>query len=132
MKTPSLLGVGLYTFADAAPLLNVPRRTLRGWAEGYASGSAPLLPDGPHTDTGDRLLTFADLIELKFVALFRREGVTLPTIRRRRRRTPCGSSARRTPSPSNASTQTASAFRYLAGRGERKPAAGIGAGSNGD
>ena len=83
MDTSSLLGVGLYTFADAARLLGVPKRTLRRWAEGYtlASGSAPLLPDGPHTGNGERLLTFADLIELKFVGMFRREGVTLPTIR---------------------------------------------------
>lgn len=83
MNTPSLLGIGLYTFADVARLLNVPKPTLRRWAEGYtsASGSATLLPDGPQTGNGERLLTFADLIELKFVGMFRSEGLTLSTIR---------------------------------------------------
>jgi len=80
LETPSLLGVGLYTLADAARLLHVPRRNLLRWLEGYS-----LAPEGEAGNlvaaNGERLLTFADLIELKFVALFRREGVSLPTIR---------------------------------------------------
>jgi len=89
----SLLGVGLYPLPQAARLLSfsaeykVSPQKLRRWAVGYdwgASGgkrhSAGIVMPEIKLDEFS-ILSFADLIEMLWVAAFRREGVSLPVIR---------------------------------------------------
>jgi uncharacterized protein (DUF433 family)/DNA-binding transcriptional MerR regulator len=81
------VGVGLYSIPEAARLVGVPAATLRRWVPRDSSVS-PLIP-GPHgalldrepPPAASRMVTFADLMELHLTNLFRRRGVTLPTIR---------------------------------------------------
>ncbi len=88
MSNTSLLGIGLYTVGEAAALLRVDPRKLRRWTEEPVSGSqlnrtttSPLLARDLVLLEGEPLLTFADLLELHMIALFRSEGVSLQTIR---------------------------------------------------
>src|SRR5262245_40272463 len=71
------LGVGIYTLQQAAKLLCVSGNILRYWIGEF---SAESLVRRQFKD--DRLLTFAELMELHFVKMFRDEGVTLHAIRR--------------------------------------------------
>jgi uncharacterized protein (DUF433 family) len=80
------LGVGLYSFPEAARIIGVAPRTLRRWAREYLYQSrgneyfhASVIARhfGP-----DEPLTFLELIEFLFVKLFRSEGVSLAVIRR--------------------------------------------------
>jgi uncharacterized protein (DUF433 family)/DNA-binding transcriptional MerR regulator len=88
METPSLLGKGLYSLPEAARLLGVPTAKLRRWANGYIFQhrgkerySTPVVHRELSGTHNERLLTFADLIELKFVSMFREKGVSMITIR---------------------------------------------------
>lgn len=83
-----LVGVGLYSLADASKLLRAPSRTLRRWMDGYSykvEGEAHLVPplwtpDIPKFD-GDVELSFRDLIELRFVQAFVSNGIGLQAVR---------------------------------------------------
>lgn len=89
MQSQSTLGVGVYSFADAARFIGAKPQDLRRWALGYPhktrSGdevfSSPLWRT-QLVDTDIEGLGFKDLIELRFVRAFRKEGVPLPVIRR--------------------------------------------------
>lgn len=88
MINTALLGIGLYTMTEAARLLRVDPRTLQWWAEGYSPvsqagrrASEPVIQRDLVALEGEPLLTFTDLLELHMVALFRRENVSLQTIR---------------------------------------------------
>jgi uncharacterized protein (DUF433 family) len=84
-----LLGVGLYTPAEASRLLRIPSSTLRRWVEGYSfplaratktfmpALVAPALPRLGRTFT----LTFLDLVQLRVVKALRDEDVALQQIR---------------------------------------------------
>jgi uncharacterized protein (DUF433 family) len=83
-----LIGIGLYTAAEAARLLRVPRQRLNRWMGGYqyhADGELRRLeplwtPQIPRID--DELeLSFSDLAELRFIVRFREAGLGLQTIR---------------------------------------------------
>lgn len=85
-KTP--LGIGLYSFADAARLIGVEARQLRRWMSGYVHKSkggevahlSPLwIPQ--LADTRFDGIGFRDLLELRFVKVFRDHGVSLQAIR---------------------------------------------------
>lgn len=84
MESKDYLGVGLYTMSDAARILKVPRRTLARWVEGYSYHSAT----GKHfykpvlDSNQDGVLTFGDLIELRYIKGLRKLGVKLDVIRR--------------------------------------------------
>src|SRR5947209_16462590 len=81
------VGVGLYSIPEAARLIGVPAATLPRWVAGslFASReksqlSQPLFRR-EHSEVMPRLiLTFADLIELYVMSLFRQHGVSLLTI----------------------------------------------------
>jgi len=89
MKTQTLLGTGLYSLSEAARYLRVPIVTLRRWTEGYTftsstkqkHHSSSVLPGQPFTVDGETVITFADLVELQFVQLFRKHGVSMAVIR---------------------------------------------------
>ena len=85
----TLLGVGLYTAADAAGLPGIPALRIRRWLAGYAHGprdaqnwSDPLwTPQLPRIGQ-DVALGFRDLMELRFIASFVAAGISLHSIRR--------------------------------------------------
>lgn len=98
----SLLGIGLYPVAQATRLVrahlrieygadsDVPSRdSVRRWAKGYrlrtqdSSRTHPPVVRSSLAEAGlPDAMTFADLVELHFVAIFRHCGVSMPTIRR--------------------------------------------------
>lgn len=82
MAGPDLLRTGIYTARDAAALLGVSQQKIRAWIAGWPETvAAPILEN----DLGwvDRRLafSFANLMELRFVAFFVGAGVKLPEIR---------------------------------------------------
>jgi len=85
----TFLGVGTYTVAEARRLAEIPgsriSRWLRGGSRRYAGERVfdpPLwIPELPDID-GAMHLTFRDLIELRMVDRFRRQGLSLPYVRK--------------------------------------------------
>lgn len=83
-----LIGIGLYTAAEAARLLRSPAQSVRRWMAGYCYSSGgsqrwmePLwTPQIPRID-GELELGFRDLTELRFIVRFRKAGLALQTIR---------------------------------------------------
>lgn len=87
MQSHDTLGVGIYSFADAARFIGAKPADLRRWMHGYSYStrdgqdySAPLW-DTQLADTDIDGLGFKDLIELRFVQTFRDAGVPLTLIR---------------------------------------------------
>jgi len=88
-QSQATLGVGVYSFADAARFIGAKPRDLRRWTLGYSyktskgdeTFSSPLWRL-QLADTEIEGLGFKDLIELRFVHAFRDEGVSLSVIRR--------------------------------------------------
>lgn len=72
------VGVGLYTIEQAARILSVASHLLRYWI-GERAGSESLVK---RQLAAEHLLTFAELMELHFVKMFRDKNVSLQTIRR--------------------------------------------------
>jgi uncharacterized protein (DUF433 family) len=89
IQSLSTLGVGIYSYADAARFIGAKPRELRRWSLGYvrkarsgeAAFSAPLWRS-QLAGTELEGLGFKDLIELRFVHAFRDEGVSMQVIRR--------------------------------------------------
>src|SRR5437660_1399451 len=82
------LGIGLYTIPEAARLLGLRTGKLRRWADEYSfrsrgrdGFSGPLFERDQPELVKHKILTFAALIELQMIRLFREEGVSMPTIR---------------------------------------------------
>jgi len=75
-QPPSHIGVGLYSFPEAAKIIKAPPGILRRWA----SASDWLV--ARKLDPAERLITFTELMELHFIKIFRDEGVSLQTIRK--------------------------------------------------
>jgi uncharacterized protein (DUF433 family) len=83
-----LTGVGLYTFHEAARLTKIPVRDLRRWLDGYPyrGKNGAQIAVGPIWETElaqDSLdgISFHDLLEVRFVHAFRKQGVSLQAIR---------------------------------------------------
>lgn len=71
---------GFFSIADSAHLLGTSQQTLRGWLNGYANSTK-----GPVIDRdfeGTRTVSFLDLMELRFIAFFRAQKVSMPTLRK--------------------------------------------------
>ena len=88
MTSSSLLGKGLYSLPEAAWLMGIPIAKLRRWADGYTFQhrgedrfSKPIFQRDLVNRQNKSSLTFADLIELKLVSMFREQGVSMVTIR---------------------------------------------------
>ncbi len=85
----NLIGVGLYTFQEAAKLIHVPAQDLRRWLKGRTykvRGSDKRVSSAPLwrtelTDSDVDGISFHDLLEVRFVQAFRRHGVSLQAIR---------------------------------------------------
>ncbi|QTH20804.1 DUF433 domain-containing protein [Rhizorhabdus wittichii] len=70
---------GFYSPADAARLLQVASPKLRGWLNGWGNSAA-----GPIVDRDfkhSRTISFLDLMEMRFIEAFRRQGVSMQTLR---------------------------------------------------
>ena len=88
-KRNNLLGIGLYSVPEAARLLREPTRKVRRWIDGYTfhigsslhASEAVVRRELPELRQAE-VLTFLDLMELFFVAMFRNHGVSLPIIRK--------------------------------------------------
>ena len=85
----SMVGLGAYTLPEAAQLIGATSFQVRRWALGYdflaRSGetrkSPPVLLAEPHRLDNQNALTFRQMIELRFVRMFRNFGVAMPVIR---------------------------------------------------
>jgi uncharacterized protein (DUF433 family) len=84
----NLIGIGLYTVAEASRLTGISEVRLRGWLRGYAyrSGEVRTTPvpvwrrQVPHID-GTLGLGFLDLMEARFVDAFRAASIPWRVIR---------------------------------------------------
>jgi uncharacterized protein (DUF433 family) len=87
-KNFNLIGIGLYTVAEAARLTGISKVRLRGWPRGYAYRSGEVRTTSvpvwrrqvPEID-GTLGLGFLDLMEARFVDAFRAASVPLRVIR---------------------------------------------------
>jgi len=86
---PSLINVGIYTIPEAANLTGLSESRIRRWLTGYTfktSGSrkkSPPVWSGQLSPIkGRRVVSFRDLIEMKFVDAFLRAGVSWVAIRK--------------------------------------------------
>lgn len=90
MPPDAALGIGIYSFADAARFLDAPARELRRWAHGYSytgpdgqSRRSPALLTAPQLEATEfDGIGFRDLLELRFVKVFRGHGLSMQAIRR--------------------------------------------------
>jgi uncharacterized protein (DUF433 family) len=88
-ETPfKIIGHGVYSVDEASRLTRVPSQRIRRWLQGYEfksrSGlhhSSPVLRHDYEAIEGKFSLSFADLVEVRFVDCFLRAGVSLPAIR---------------------------------------------------
>lgn len=80
------VGVGLYSFPEAARIIGTSPRTLRQWAKTYRYTVRGVeYTRHPVIDrrlADEDVLTFLELIELLFVRLFRSQGVSMGVIRK--------------------------------------------------
>lgn len=72
-SNPAHLGVGLYSIADAGRLVSVPPGRVHRWL------SSRLVKQS--LDPSEQTMTFAELMELHFIKMFRSQGVSLQAIR---------------------------------------------------
>jgi uncharacterized protein (DUF433 family) len=78
-----LVGVGLYTPAEASLYTGIPAADIRRWLFGYTAHGVqhPGLWNSELADLGEAVLGFHDLLEIRFVHAFRKHGVSLQAIR---------------------------------------------------
>ncbi|WP_326839562.1 DUF433 domain-containing protein [Pseudomonas savastanoi] len=78
-----LLGVDLYTPAEASSYTGIPSKDIRRWMFGYRAAGVdhPGLWTPEVAFLNDKLLGFHDLLEIRFVHAFRQHGVSLQAIR---------------------------------------------------
>jgi len=88
-----LLGSGIYTVSEASHLSGVSSGRIRRWLKGYRYKShrrrytSPALWHGELEPIDDSLaLSFLDLVEVRFVEAFLKEGVSWTVLRRARQR----------------------------------------------
>jgi uncharacterized protein (DUF433 family) len=83
-----LIGGGVYSLREAERLTGIPRRRIRRWTEGYqfvSTGrmrqSQPIIASTLRDSVDQPALSFADLIEIRFLYAFLQHGVSWPAIR---------------------------------------------------
>jgi DNA-binding transcriptional MerR regulator/uncharacterized protein (DUF433 family) len=89
-QTSVPMGLGIYSISDVARYLHATPQLVRNWVLGRPSRASrtdsdqrtsPILLAPPRRIDGEAVLTFRDLIELRFVRLFRQHGVSMPVIK---------------------------------------------------
>lgn len=81
MAGPSLLEAGIYTVPAAAELVQAPQRMVRIWVGGHKGKQNPIIENELGRVDGKVAVSFHNLMELRFVALFHGAGVKLREIR---------------------------------------------------
>ena len=80
---PNLLEAGIYTVAEAAFLVGASERRVRGWLSGYKDrNTAPIIRNEIGWMDERLALSFRNLMEMRFIVFFEREGVRYSRIRR--------------------------------------------------
>jgi uncharacterized protein (DUF433 family) len=88
----NLIGIGLYRYQEASALTKIPVRNLRRWLEGYSYrirsrnekvSVAPLWDREAKGETD--CMTFRDLLDVRYVQVFRDHDVAMEVIRAARR-----------------------------------------------
>ena len=83
ISVKSLLGKGVYGFQEAARLTRVSAVNTRRWFIGRSDTGASAVLHSDIPSVGDRhAISFLDLIDLRVVGQFRKQGITMPTIRK--------------------------------------------------
>jgi len=84
IKLPSrLVGIGLYTPAEASLYTGIPAADIRRWLFGYTAHGVqyPGIWNSELADLDEAVLGFHDLLEIRFVHAFRQHGISLQAIR---------------------------------------------------
>jgi uncharacterized protein (DUF433 family) len=81
MAHPDLLEIGIYTIPEAAELVAAPQASVRVWVEGHTGKQEPIILNQLGRVDQKTAISFANLMELRFVARFVKEGVKLRDIR---------------------------------------------------
>lgn len=77
-----ILRQGIYSVAEAASLIGAPQAKVRGWIDGWRSSGKPAVVANDLGWVDSQLaLSFANLMELRFVTFFSNAGVRLSEIR---------------------------------------------------
>jgi uncharacterized protein (DUF433 family) len=83
-----LIGQGVYSLAEASRLTEIPSRRIRRWIEGYSFGavgkrhtSPPIVLGSLGRTAGPLALSFADLVEIRFLDAFLSLGVSWTSVR---------------------------------------------------
>lgn len=86
---PNLVGIGLYTVPEASRLTDTPEPSIRRWAQGYIRSrksnriTHPPVWQRDLDRVGDAvILSFLDLVEVRFIRAFRHHGVPWTIIRK--------------------------------------------------
>lgn len=82
MSLSDLTRTGIYSIREAAQLIGVPRQRVRAWVSGWPRAEVRPLIENDLGWVDNRLaLSFANLMELRFIAFFTAAGVNLTEIR---------------------------------------------------
>jgi uncharacterized protein (DUF433 family) len=82
MAGPDLLRTGIYSASEAASLIGVPVQKVRAWVDGWPRTSgAPVIRNDLGWVDGRLAFSFANLMELRFIAFFAAADVNLKEIR---------------------------------------------------
>jgi len=79
-----LIGIGLYSVSEAAAYTGIPSDRIGRWLFGYGAGEhrrTGLWEPELKTEDHQKVLSFHDLLEIRFVHAFRQHGVSLQAIR---------------------------------------------------
>jgi uncharacterized protein (DUF433 family) len=84
----SLIGRGVYSLSEAERLTRIPAKRVRRWAQGYSywyrgrlRHTPPVIANQVDPIDGSPVLTFGDLIEIRFLDAFRQYGVSWKAIK---------------------------------------------------
>lgn len=79
---PNLLEVGIYTIPEVAELVGAKQADVRVWIDGHTGKQDPVIENQLGRVGGKTAISFANLLELRFIAKFAAAGVGLREIRK--------------------------------------------------
>jgi uncharacterized protein (DUF433 family) len=81
MARPDLLEIGIYSIPEAAELVFAPQASVRVWVEGHTGKQDPIIINQLGRVGDKTAVSFANLMELRFITKFVKAGVHLRVIR---------------------------------------------------
>jgi uncharacterized protein (DUF433 family)/DNA-binding transcriptional MerR regulator len=78
----NLIEAGIYTIPEVAELVRASQPNVRVWVEGHTGKQDPVIQNQLGRVSGKTVVSFANLIEMRFIAQFSAAGVGLREIRR--------------------------------------------------